>query len=133
MKTNTFEVIGKREGPVRVVAIPKSGMRYHAASQLVEVGEFQASDGQEVRFMMLVSKPLTEDLKIESISDPEWLEVELKPGVINANGSRHELVIRIPAGKSPIVKTTDHPATVKLKTNVPDSGETVIRIAYVAQ
>jgi hypothetical protein len=132
-RVSNFDLTAKKEGPIKVVPIPRKGMRYFSERMLVDVGEFNAKDGLEIKMMLIISQVLEEKLKVTAKCDPKWLECEVKEAKINKASSRHELTIRIPPGSPRIVRTTSNPATIVLTTNCPFAEEIPIRLAFVAQ
>jgi hypothetical protein len=133
MLVNTFDLTAKKEGPLKIIPIPRKGLRYFSERLLLDVGEFDAKDGIELKLMMLVSEELKEKLQITSVSDPKWIEVDVKEALVKKGSSRYELTIRIPPNSPALVRTTNNPAMIVLTTNCPDAREIPIRVAYVSQ
>lgn len=130
-KEFTYQVRARR--PVPLQFFPMPGTRFVADKSLVSCGAFDADKGKTMELLVL-SAGLDKPLEASVLStEPEWIEATLSEEKSNQGVPRHRLTIRIPPGAPPIVRRSDNPARVVLKTNHPDVEELKIDVTFLSQ
>jgi hypothetical protein len=129
--TITTAVTGVRPGPYQFFPLP--GSSYRPGSMMIDAGPLVSSKEHSAG-LLVICRGFDGELKLEDVvTDPEWLNVDLKPAPGEGTLRRYHLTLQFPKGLPPMNRTSANPATLQIKTNHPDAGVLNLKAAFVVK
>ena len=84
--------------------------------------------------LLVICRGFDGELKLEDVvTEPKWLNVDLKPAPGGGTLRRYHLTLHFPKGLPPMNRTSANPATLQIKTNHPDAGLLNLKAAFVVE
>jgi len=129
----TLELTGRKYGPIEFV--PTFGVRYEKAHSYVDLGEFYAAKGKEVKLLAFISCDEGTEFAVTDIEvNPSFLDVKMvedKKFKIK-NRKRYELIISVPPGSPRGTYEAKNSAQIVIRTNHPRGKEVKLRSGFVS-
>ncbi|MHC4875377.1 MAG: DUF1573 domain-containing protein [Planctomycetota bacterium] len=125
-----YTVTVRRSPPFEFFPVGKT--RFIAAKTQVSRPAFDAADGGTMELLMLATG-MTAPLEVSAEeTDPDWLEVNIVADKTASGVQRQRLQISIPPGTPSVMRTSDDPATVKLRTNHPQAEHLTLNVIFLS-
>jgi hypothetical protein len=125
---------GHKYGPIEF--LPTFGVHYEKSNSYVDMGEFSAEEGKEIKMLVFVSSdegdPAFEVTDIEV--NPSFVDVKMVEDTKYRvkNRKRYELKLNVPAGSPRGAREAVHAAKIVIRTNHPRAREVQFRMGFVA-
>lgn len=127
----THTVSVRRPAPFQF--FPRPGTRFVPDKSIVSTAAFDAADGATMELLMLATG-MDDPLEVSVLStEPEWLEATVAADQSSQGVPRQRVTIRIPPGSPQVVRGSDNPAVVRLKTNHPESETFDLNVTFLSR